>query len=178
MRFPGNSSLLQLVLVLITVLMIQACDDDNPTRITFTPPPPFDTANADTSWTTDDGLTVYILEQGSGAFEVIPRDRIDVLYTGRTKDGEVFESTFRNDASISRFLQNLTPVPIRTSNQTISPLIEGFRRGLLGMVEGEKRTIVVPPSLGYGDSQEGTNGYDLRNDTLVFDVELINITGS
>ncbi len=178
MRFSGKSSLLQLVLVLIVALMIQACDDDNPTQITFTPPPPFDTANADTSWTTDDGLTVYILEQGSGAFEVIPRDRIDVLYTGRTKDGEVFESTFRNETSVSRFLQNLTPVPIRTSNQTISPLIEGFRRGLLGMVEGEKRTIVVPPSLGYGNSQEGTNGYDLRNDTLVFDVELINITGS
>lgn len=179
MRFTGKSSLLQLVIILITVLMIQACDENNnPTRITFTPPAPYNTANADTSWTTDDGLTIHIIEQGDGAFEVIARDRIDVLYTGRTKDGEVFESTYRNDTSVSRFLQNLTPVPIRNSTQTVSPLIEGFRRGLLGMVEGEKRTIVVPPSLGYGDSREGTNGYDLRNDTLVFDVELINIAGS
>lgn len=175
MRFSGKSSLLQLVLVLFAVLLIQACGDDNPTGITFTPPDPFNTANADSSWTTEDGLTVYVLEQGSGWEQVIARDQIEVLYTGRTKDGEVFESTYRNDLATPRFIRNLTPVPIRTGSQTISPLIDGFRRGLLGMVEGEKRTIVVPPPLGYGDSQEGTNGYNLRNDTLIFDVELVDV---
>ena len=45
------------------------------------------------------------------------------------------------------------------------------------MQEGEKRTVVIPPELGYGESQEGTNGFDLRNDTLVFDIELVEIVG-
>jgi FKBP-type peptidyl-prolyl cis-trans isomerase len=158
---------MQLVLVLSGILLIQACGDDNPTRITFTPPDPFNTSNADSSWTSEDGLTVYVIEQGYGWEEVIARDQIEILYTGRTKDGDIFESTYRNDLANPRFIQNLTPVPIRSGNQSISPLIDGFRRGLLGMVEGEKRTIVVPPSLGYGESQEGTNGFNLRNDTLI-----------
>jgi len=35
--------------------------------------------------------------------------------------------------------------------------------------------VVIPPELGYGESQEGTNGFDLRNDTLIFDIELVEI---
>ncbi|HET6528514.1 MAG TPA: FKBP-type peptidyl-prolyl cis-trans isomerase, partial [Balneolaceae bacterium] len=97
-------------------------------------------------------------------------DEVLVRYTGRTKDGEIFDSTYRNGAT-SRRLSNLTPVTISRPRGPVSPLIDGFRRGLLGMKEGEKRVLVIPPSLGYGDVE----GHDLQNDTLIFDVELVAI---
>lgn len=39
------------------------------------------------------------------------------------------------------------------------------------MHEGEKRTLVIPPELGYGDR----DGHNLQNETLVFDIELLEI---
>jgi FK506-binding protein 2 len=41
------------------------------------------------------------------------------------------------------------------------------------MCEGEQRKLVIPPSLGYGDHDDGN---DIPDDaTLVFDVELVKI---
>ncbi|HEX6982934.1 MAG TPA: FKBP-type peptidyl-prolyl cis-trans isomerase [Balneolaceae bacterium] len=174
MRLLEKSSFLQLITAFFVILLIQGCGGDGgffngPNYENV--PPPFDTANADTSYTTQEGLTVYIIERGNGAFEVISRDEILVRYTGRTKDGEIFDSTYRNGAT-SRRLLNLTPVPIPGPGpRPISPLIEGFRRGLLGMKEGGKRVLVIPPSLGYGENE----GHDLQNDTLIFDIELVEI---
>lgn len=180
MRFLTNNSLYPVIL-LIAIFTLQGCGDgNNPTQIEFTPPAPFDIANADSSYTTNDGLEVYIIEEGNGPFEVISRDQVSALYTGRTiENGEInriFDSTYQNNSSSARVLQNLTSNPIRiSSSNTISPLIEGFRRTILGMREGGKRVVIVPPSLGYEDTQEGSQGYSLRNDTLRFDIELEDI---
>jgi FKBP-type peptidyl-prolyl cis-trans isomerase len=49
------------------------------------------------------------------------------------------------------------------------------------MVEGERRTIVVPPSQGYTDDFVSTtgrsseNGVSVQGKTLIYDVELVNI---
>ncbi len=177
MNFLKKSSLFQLTIVLSAFLLFQGCSDSgtNVKEPQFNPPPQYDLSKADTSYTTDDGLQVYIIEEGYGGFEVIPRDQVTAKYTGYTMDGKVFDSTFRNDQRTGGILRNLRTVPISSGNNTISPLIDGFRRGILGMVEGEKRTVIIPPELGYGEAQKGTNGFDLRNDTLRFDIELVNI---
>lgn len=168
-----------LLIALTAILLLQACDDDRrPTGPDYSEvPEPFDTTEAVRTISSDDGLMIYIIEEGGGQDSVIYRDEISVRYTGRTKDGEIFESTYRNGITTPQTLQNLTPEPKQVSNRPnpVSPLIEGFRRGLLGMVEGEKRTIVVPPHLGYGDREQGQRGSSLQNDTLIFDVELVNI---
>ncbi|MDZ7715716.1 MAG: FKBP-type peptidyl-prolyl cis-trans isomerase [Balneolaceae bacterium] len=158
----------------LAVMLIQSCSD-NATggRVNFdTAPPPFDTTTAIIDSTAEDGLQIYIYEEGNGPFEVVSNDAVSLYFTGRTTDGTIFDSSYRNGATGPVTLNNLTPVLKPGSFGPISPLIEGFRRGIIGMKEGERRTIVIPPSLGYGESQSGENGFDLRNDTLIFDLEL------
>lgn len=174
MRLLNKSPFLQLLVIFFAIFLIQGCGGDggffSGPEYENVPPLP-DTTQAVSDSTTKDGLTIYVMERGSGPFKVISRDRVIVRYTGRTKDGEIFDSTYRKNITTRR-LANLTPVPIPgRTGAPISPLIEGFRRGLLGMKEGERRVLVIPPSLGYGNNE----GHSLQNDTLIFDVELVDI---
>lgn len=164
-----------LLFAIIALIVIQSCGED-PSGPDFTSvPPPYDTTMAVSDTTTADGLVIYTIQEGYGAFDVVSRDQVRVRFTGRTSDGRIFDSSYRNGFTTPTTFQNLTPNPISSGISQISPLINGFRRGLLGMKQGEKRTIVIPPELGYGDSREGTNGFDLRDETLIFDVELVEI---
>lgn len=51
-------------------------------------------------------------------------------------------------------------------------VIEGWEQGVLGMMEGGRRRLIVPPSMAYG-----SNRYSIipPNSTLVFDIELISV---
>lgn len=173
-----RSALTFLLPILLVAFIIQSCGDNstNFREIEYTPPEPFDINNAVSDSTTEDGLTIYVIEEGYGQSGVVSRDQLRVRYTGRTEDGEVFESTYRNGETTPGVLRNLTPNPISSpQGQRINPLVDGFRRGLLGMVEGEKRKLVIPPELGYGTVEEEPAEGSLENQTLYFDVELVEI---
>lgn len=73
-----------------------------------------------------------------------------IRYTGKFLDGKVFGSS-QEDELIS-----------------LDETIQGFSQGIVGMKEGEKRTIYIHPDLGYG-----TSGYLPPNSTLVFDIEVV-----
>lgn len=174
-----------MALLLFGTIMITGCGD-NSTGIDFsTVPPPFDTSNAVSDTTFDNGLRVYTIEEGDGVFTLTENDFAIVHFTARTAEGDPFDSSYLNGSTRTRSFTNLTPVSQTgiTPNVAVPPLLEGLRLGILGMVEGEKRTVEIPPELGFQQngvnrSQLGglnMNGFELAGKPLVIDVELIRI---
>lgn len=58
----------------------------------------------------------------------------------------------------------------------VGQVIKGWDQGLLDMCVGEKRKLVIPPGMGYGD--RGAGNVIPGGATLHFEVELINIGDS
>lgn len=51
-------------------------------------------------------------------------------------------------------------------------LPEGVKRGIAGMCPGERRRIVVPPTLGFGIYQVPSHGFIPSDAVLVYNLEL------
>ena len=83
-----------------------------------------------------------------------------IFLTLRKLDGEIVSSTY-SDSTTTASLVDV---------QGIS--VSGLRKGVLGMRVNEKRTLFVPPSEGFADVDSNNVNYDLRNDTIRYDVLL------
>ena len=106
-------------------------------------------------------VKIEVIKQGEGEEAAKNGDTVSVQYEGRLQDGTVFDSSYKREEPFS-FTLGLRQV------------IEGWEKGIAGMKVGEKRTLTIPPELGYGD--EGTPGGPIPpNATLIFDVELVGI---
>jgi FKBP-type peptidyl-prolyl cis-trans isomerase len=123
------------------------------------------TENSDAQETITTSSGLRYIETAVGSGDVAKSgDNVDVHYTGWLyNDGEKGN---KFDSSVDR-------------GQTFSfPLgagrvIGGWDEGVSGMQPGGKRTLIIPPALGYGAS--GAGGVIPPNATLMFDVELIGI---
>jgi len=163
--------------ILLAGILFTGCGDGSSGPNFNSVPPPFDTTQAVSKTEMDNGLIIYVIEEGGGVFSVVETDIIRLFFTGRTVEGRVFDSSYRNESTTPRTISNLTPVPQQSAFGQVLPLMKGLRMGLLGMKEGEKRTLVIPPSLGW---EPGTGVIDstvvnLKGKTLIFDVELDDI---
>jgi cyclophilin family peptidyl-prolyl cis-trans isomerase len=107
---------------------------------------------------TTSGLKYVITKEGSG-LKPKAGALVTVHYTGKFLDGTEFDSSVKTGK----------PAQFKTDQ-----VIKGFGEALLDMKKGEKRTIIIPPNLGYGEN--GIPGAIPGNAYLVFDLELINFT--
>ncbi|KLU88668.1 FK506-binding protein 2 [Magnaporthiopsis poae ATCC 64411] len=90
-------------------------------------------------------------------------DTIDVHYTGTLKEnGNKFDSSLDRGSPFTFGLGS-------------GMVIKGWDQGLLDMCIGEKRTLTIPPSLGYG--ARGAGNVIPANAWLVFTTELMGIKG-
>jgi len=104
---------------------------------------------------TSSGLMYIILKEGSGETPT-SGSLVEVHYTGRLLDGTKF------DSSVDRGQRFLFVVGT-------GRVIKGWDEALLSMKKGEKRVLIIPPGLAYGDKGMGTIP---PNATLIFEVEL------
>lgn len=103
------------------------------------------------------GLQYEIIKEGTGK-QPAADDTVVVHYRGQLLDGTEFDSSF------SRGKPTTLPV---------SGVIKGWQEALQKMREGAEWKLFVPPELAYGE--KGAGKIIGPNETLVFDVELIEV---
>lgn len=109
----------------------------------------------------DSGLRYEDLTEGEGP-AAEPGQQVSVHYTGWLENGAKFDSSVdRNE-------------PFRFALGK-GMVIRGWDEGVAGMKVGGKRKLTIPPQLGYG--ARGAGGVIPPNATLIFEVELLDISG-
>ena len=109
------------------------------------------------------GLKYTDTTVGTGA-EATRGKRVSVHYTGwlyeNNQKGKKFDSSLDRGQPFAFALGG-------------GQVIRGWDEGVAGMKVGGKRTLVIPPDLGYG--ARGAGGVIPPNATLMFDVELLKV---
>ena len=115
--------------------------------------------------TTDSGLQYADTRTGNGDTATAGQ-YVTVHYTGwlweNGEKGEKFDSSLdRNDPFEFGLGQGM--------------VIQGWDEGVQGMKIGGKRSLIIPPELGYG--ARGAGGVIPPHATLLFEVELLGVEG-
>ena len=105
---------------------------------------------------THTGLRYIVEKKGTGTESPKMGQPVKVHYQGQLLNGKVFDSSLiRKEPAVFN----------------VGQVIEGWNEALVTMKRGEKRTLIIPPELGYGEY--GYPGVIPPNSFLIFDVELL-----
>jgi FKBP-type peptidyl-prolyl cis-trans isomerase len=108
---------------------------------------------------TPTGLRYLIRQPGTGTATPQKGQVVTVNYEGRLLENEiVFDSSATHDGPFNFYVG-------------LGSVIAGWDEAVLTMKKGEKRTLIIPYWLGYGE--KGITGKIPRSATLVFDIELL-----
>jgi len=108
---------------------------------------------------TSSGIRYRILREGTGE-KPSRGSTVRVHYTGRLLNGMVFDDS----------LMRGEPLEFQAGTGRV---IEGWDETLMDMRAGEKRLVIIPPELAYGNQAVG--GVIPANSFLVFEMELVSI---
>jgi len=103
-----------------------------------------------------DGLQWIVMQEGTGASPKSPDSMVKVNYSGYLVDGRMFDSSTKAGK----------PVEFR-----LNRVIKGWTQGVQAMKVGEKRKLVIPYAMAYGE--QGRPPTIPPKATLIFDVELL-----
>lgn len=116
-----------------------------------------DNASAEGVVTTPSGLQYKVIQEGTGSTPG-PEDMVRVHYSGKTIDGNKFDSSYDRGE----------PAQFRVNN-----VIRGWVEGLQLMKEGTKMMLYIPYDLAYGE--RGAGNVIKPFETLIFEVELLEV---
>lgn len=105
---------------------------------------------------TESGLRYVDFVVGNGVSPVLT-DTVEFQYRGTLLDGTEFETTYSAGPA----------------ERKVAGLIPGLQEGLTTMNEGGRRTLILPPELGFGGG--GVPGIIPPDAVLIFEVELLEI---
>ena len=112
-------------------------------------------------------LQITDTKLGSGA-KAAAGTQVTVHYTGWLYDGAAGD---HHGSKFDSSRDRNDPFAFRLG---ASQVIAGWDQGVAGMKVGGSRTLVIPPALAYGS--RGAGAVIPPNATLVFDVELLDVT--
>ncbi|HUQ30205.1 MAG TPA: FKBP-type peptidyl-prolyl cis-trans isomerase [Candidatus Paceibacterota bacterium] len=114
-----------------------------------------------TTMPTPDATTLQVTDEkvGTGA-TAAAGDTVTVNYVGMLTNGTVFDASANHGQAFSFTLGT-------------GQVISGWDQGLVGMKEGGKRKLIIPPAMAYGNQEVG--GVIPANSTLIFEVELVKV---
>jgi FKBP-type peptidyl-prolyl cis-trans isomerase len=106
---------------------------------------------------TPSGLLLKVLQTSNGPM-ALAGTTVTVNYIGTLPNGKVF------DTSIGH-----SPFTFVLGRRRVIP---GWDEGVEGMHVGERRKLIIPPALGYGEKGQGPIP---PNATLIFEIELLGV---
>ncbi|KAG7581663.1 FKBP-type peptidyl-prolyl cis-trans isomerase domain [Arabidopsis suecica] len=111
--------------------------------------------------TLSNGVIIEEIEKGKlDGKSAVKGKKVSILYTGKLKDtGKLFDSNMGE-----------APLRFRLGGENV---IEGLSIGAEGMRVGDKRRLIIPPSLGY--SKKGLKEKVPKNAWLVYEVEAVKV---
>src|SRR5690606_12314470 len=112
---------------------------------------------------TESGLYYQIVKEGSGS-TATPGQQVTVNYTGRTLDGNVF------DSNVDPAFNHVEPFTFPLGQGAVIP---GWDEGVALLKKGSKAKLFIPSPLAYGPASPGPE--IPANSILVFDVEVTDI---
>ncbi|MFI3281400.1 MAG: FKBP-type peptidyl-prolyl cis-trans isomerase N-terminal domain-containing protein [Rikenellaceae bacterium] len=131
---------------------------------------------------TESGILYKIEVEGDNSIMATDdRDVVKVKYTGKTRDGEVFDSSRYDDMAedrkeylMSQSEDGTLPEDGELVEFPLNRVIKGWTEGMKLVGKGGRISLWIPAELAYGT--RGAGGNIGANEALYFDVELVEVT--